>query len=78
MKVENINDPLIWLLLEPVVKIWQLEFFSSKIWPIGTFLFIYSTKIVSICQIVFFSASKKVKILHKNQHWIPLQPVIIF
>jgi hypothetical protein len=37
MKVENINNPLIWLLLEPVVEIWQLEFFSSKIWPIGAF-----------------------------------------
>jgi hypothetical protein len=25
MKVKNINNPLIWLLLEPVAELWQLE-----------------------------------------------------
>jgi hypothetical protein len=57
MKVENINNPLIWLLLEPVVEIWQLEFFWSKIWPIRA-IFVFPQKSFLCVEKIFFSFKK--------------------
>jgi hypothetical protein len=68
MKVENINNPLIWLLLEPVVEIWQLEFFWPKIWPIRASVFFPHKN--------RFSVSKKKKFSFKKCENSPKKPTL--